>query len=131
MFRFRSIALSLIAFLLFSSFALAASNTWAPGFPKRQRNGDILVKGTAKADTGFTLGKTGTAIVWPAGHHGGVVTSFPVTVDPTTGIWTGTLTGLKKGVNYEIVVQVTQTMGTTTQTIATQPKTRGHGDDDD
>jgi hypothetical protein len=118
---------------MFASISLAASNVWAPGFPKRQKNGDILVKGTATADKGSTLGKTGTAIVWPAGHKGGVVTSFPVTVDPTTGNWTGTLTGLQRNVNYEIVVQVSQTAstpGATPQTIATQPKTRGHGDDD-
>lgn len=131
MFRIRSVAMSLMVFLVFASIASAATNVWAHGFPKRQKNGDILVKGTATADKGFTLGKTGTAIVWPAGNKGGVVTSFPVTVDPTTGVWSATLTGLPRGVNLEIVVQVTQTMGTTTQTIATPPKTRGHGDDDD
>jgi hypothetical protein len=124
MFRIRSLALGLVVFLLVGPAVSAASNVWAHGFPKTLRSGGIAIQGTATADAGFTLGKTGTAIVWPAGRKGGVVTSFTVTVDPATGVWSGTLTGLRPEVHYEIVVQVTQTMGSTTQTIATEPKRR-------
>jgi hypothetical protein len=128
MFRIRSLALGLVVLMLFGSAVSAASNVWARGYPKTLKSGGIAIKGTATADAGFTLGKTGTAIVWPAGKHGGVVTSFSVTVDPTTGAWSATLTGLRPEVHYEIVVQVTQTMGSTTQTIATPPKLKENED---
>jgi hypothetical protein len=122
MFRIRTFALVLAVFALSASVLSAASNVWAHGFPKTVRAGGIMVKGTATADTGFTLGAKGSASVWPAGHKGGVVQSFDVTVDPKTGIWSASLTGLSAEKNYEIVVQVPQTKGTTTQQIATQPK---------
>ena len=125
MFRIRSLALVLGALVLSAATVSAATNIWAHGFPKVLPSGDIAIKGTATADAGFTLGKTGTAVVWPAGRKGGVVTSFTtVTVDPKTGAWNATLTGLAREVHYVIVVQVTQTKGTTTQTIATPPKFR-------
>jgi hypothetical protein len=129
MFRMRAPALALGALLLVGTSVSAATNTWAPGFPK-VKAGVIKIKGTATADAGFTLGKTGTAVVWPAGRHGGIVTTFSITVDPTTGQWSADLTGLKAEIHYVIVVQVTQTKGSTTQTIATPPKSREIEDDD-
>jgi hypothetical protein len=129
MFRFCAPALTLVALLIVDSSVSAATNVWAPGFPKTVA-GVIKVKGKATADTGFTLGSKGTAIAWPAGRNGGVVTSFSITVDPTTGQWSGDLKGLKADTTYVIVVQVTQTKGTTTQTIATPPRTREVEDDD-
>jgi hypothetical protein len=129
MFRIRSVALALAALLLIGSSVSAASNVWAHGYPKAKGT-VIKIKGTATPDTGFTLGANGTAIVWPAGEKGGVVTTFPITVDPKTGQWSADLSGLKVDTNYEFVVQATQTMGTTTQTIATPPKSRRFDGDD-
>jgi len=63
MFRMRAPALALGALLLVGTSVSAATNTWAPGFPK-VKAGVIKIKGTATADAGFTLGKTGTAVVW-------------------------------------------------------------------
>ena len=121
MFRIRAHALALGALLLFGSSVSAATNTWARGFPTIKA-GVIKIKGTATADSGFTLGSKGTAIAWPAGRRGGVVTSFSITVDTKTGQWSADLTGLKADTRYVIVVQVTQTKGSTTQTIATPPR---------
>jgi hypothetical protein len=121
MFHIRSLALALAVLLVFAASVSAATNTWAHGFPKTKA-GVIKIKGTATADKGFTLGKTGTATVWPAGRHGGVVTSFPITVDPATGNWSADLSGLKAETHYVIVVQVSQTMAAVTQIIATTPK---------
>ena len=131
MFRIRSFVLVLVALVLSGSTAWAGSNVWAHGFPKTAKNGDILIKGTATADSGFTLGKTGTAVVWPAGKKGGVITSFSITVNTTTGAWSANLTGLSQNTSYVIVVQVPETMGSTTQTIASPPRTREVDRDDD
>src|SRR5262249_26175801 len=111
------------ALLLFGSFVSAATNVWARGFPK-VKAGVIKIKGTATADSGFTLGSKGTAIAWPAGRKGGIVTSFSITVDTKTGAWSADLTGLAADTRYVIVVQATRTKGSTTQTIATTPKSR-------
>jgi hypothetical protein len=127
--RARIPALALCAVLLVGTTVLGATNTFAHGYPKTKA-GVTTVKGTATPDTGFTLGNKGTAVVWPAGRHGGVVTSFPITVDPTSGAWSADLTGLPARGNFVIVVQVTQTKGTTTQTIASPPKTRENEDED-
>jgi len=129
MFCIRTLALILGTLLLIDSSVSAATNIWAPGFPT-VKAGVIKVKGTATADAGFTLGSKGTAIAWPAGRKGGVVTSFSITVDPKTGQWSGDLTGLKADTSFVIVVQVTQTKGATTQTIATPPRSREVEDDD-
>lgn len=129
MFRIRALALALAGLLLIGSSVSAATNIWAEDFP-RTRAGVIKIKGTATADSGFTLGKTGTAVVWPAGRRGGIVSSFSITVDTTTGQWSADLTGLNANTNYVVVVQVTQTKGTTTQTIATPPRSSRDDDDD-
>src|SRR5262249_31491612 len=101
---FRALALALGALLLVGSSVLAATNTWAPGFPTI-KGGVIKIKGTATADSGFTLGNKGTAVAWPAGRKGGVVTSFSINVDTTTGQWSADLTGLAANTRYVIVVQ--------------------------
>jgi hypothetical protein len=126
MFSLRAPALAVGALLLFGSSVSAATNTWAHGFPKAS-GGVIKIKGTAVADAGNTLGTKGTAIAWPAGRHGGVVTSFSITVD-SKGNWSADLKGLKADTHYVIVVQVPQTKDKTTEIIATPPKTTENED---
>jgi hypothetical protein len=136
--RIRSVVLAL-GFLVVFVQGLAATNTWARHYPREGKNaGEIRIKGTATADTGFTLVTgtgAGTAIVWPRGRHGGIVTTFPIDV-ADDGTWNTTLTGLTAGKHYYVVVEVSQTMTTgcppvtTTQTIATQPRTTEAEDDD-
>ena len=139
MFRTRTLVLILGVLFLFSPSLSAATNVWARHYPKRDKAGDILIKGTATADTGFTLTTgtgTGTAVVWQAGKNGGVITTVAIDI-AADGTWSATLTGFDPTVRYNVVVQVTETMSgacctTISNTIATQPVvTRAREDDDD
>jgi hypothetical protein len=137
MFRMRTFVLVLGVLVLLSPNLFAGTNQWAEGYPKRASNGDILVKGTATADSTFTLTTgtgTGTAVVWPAGRKGGNIITFTNAVDVNCdGTWSATLTGmgLDPKVRYVVVVQITETGSCcATNTIATPPNvTRGREDD--
>jgi hypothetical protein len=139
MFPIRTVLLSLGALVLFSPGLSAGTSVWAEGYPKRDKAGDILIKGTTKADCGSTLNTgtgTGTAVIWPAGENGGniITITFDVAAD---GTWNQTLTStsLDPKVRYVVVVQVGETSSCcATTTIATQPRVargREDGDDDD
>jgi hypothetical protein len=139
MFRIRSLVLVLGVLLLCSSgLSAQESNVWGRNSPRRIKGGGISISGTATPGSGYTLSNSGLASAWLTGRKGGIVTTFPitVTVDPVTGVgtWSATLTGLTPATHYVIVVQVTESQTvncvTTTQTIATEPKTVERPDDD-
>jgi hypothetical protein len=126
--RIRRFLLALAGLAFFAHGAFAATNVWTANFPQTgTATGQILVSGTATADTNFKLAKFGSASVWLAGTNGGTIKHFPVTVNQTTGAWTGTLSGLTSGTSYNIVVQVLQIRGgedePPSQAIATAPGT--------
>jgi len=133
MFRVRTLALVLGVLVLFSPNLFAGTNVWAENYPKRTKTGDILIQGVATADACNTLGATGTALVWPAGRKGGIVTTTSITVNTCNGTWSATITGLDPKIQYVVVVQVTETGScacAVTNTIATQPRLARARDDD-
>jgi hypothetical protein len=145
MFRIRTLVLVLGVLVLLSPSLSAGTNEWARNYPRRTKTGDILIKGTATPDSGFTLNNTGTgnaggtAVVWPAGRKGGNTITFTFDIN-ADGTWSTTLTGmgLDPKVRYVVVVQVSESMTTgcgacavtTTNNIATEPRVATRDDDD-
>jgi hypothetical protein len=116
-----SVAILLLLGLLCADLA-AATNSYQGNTPVAGANpGEIDVQGTATPDACWTLQESGLAIAWPDQMGGGVISpnaGTVVTVNTCTGSWgKTTISGLKSGQKYWVVVQVQQKLGATVQTI--------------
>jgi hypothetical protein len=120
----RLTVIALFATMLLASRAAAQGTAaWSAGYPKTgNNNGGILVKGTTTPDCGWAIGATGAVVVWP--KNGGLIRTYNVTVNTTTGNWGESEVGvgdLTSGSQYNVVVQINLTKCGTTKVVATPP----------
>lgn len=96
--------------------------TWSTGYPKQGAGaGQMLVKGSATASTGFTLATSGTVKYFPQG--GGVPLTATVTINADGTFGETTISGLTSGVTYHVWVEVVENNATDQQTLACDPAT--------
>jgi hypothetical protein len=80
--------------------------SFAKGYPKAgPKPGQILVKGMAKPQTGFTL-RSASAQVWPEG--GGEAKTFKVQLNKDGTFGETIVPGLDSGSSYHVVVDVAE-----------------------
>src|SRR5438093_1249897 len=80
--------------------------TWGKGYPKAgPKPGQVLVQGSAKPQTGYTL-VSATAEIWP--KCGGEVTKVKVTLNNDGTFGPTTISGLESGSSYNLIVMATE-----------------------
>ena len=115
--------LSVAAFVSLVASVAAADATirWAARYPKPgAMRGEIIVKGRAKADRGYTL-TSAKVKYWPA-FTGGVMLAAEVTLK-ANGRFEETIDGLTPGVTYHVLVEVVEESDTDRQVLSTDPAT--------
>lgn len=119
----RTLSISLL--VLFAAFLAAACPdddglvTWSKGYPKKgPKPGQILVKVDVQPATNYKV-VSGEVALWP--KDGGEVKTTKIKLDKDGTLPVVTVSGLEKGMVYNIVVEVTEKFGAVQQVRATQP----------
>lgn len=97
------------------------TNAYNAGYPKASTMSPIiLAEGVCTPDTanGWSLTGGGQIAFWEKGK---TVDTVTISVDKTTGKWSGSITTAVKGTKYYVVGQAVVIQGMTPKTLATDP----------